>query len=131
MSNLYRIEKLEQELQNLTDRIDSIQDTVIVSIEGFVVASHTPEDLTGRKANSPQIAAMTATLTSLGETTLLQMAQGGLSRLLIEGEHGSLIVYPVNRNAAIATIIDKNAKIGLVMHEIQRTSKVINNILLQ
>ena len=44
MSNLYRIEKLEQELQNLTNRIETIQDTVIVSIDGFVVAAHTPED---------------------------------------------------------------------------------------
>ena len=129
MSNLYRIEKLEQELQNLTNRIETIQDTVIVSIDGFVVAAHTPEDLTGQKANSPQIAAMTAALAGLGEKTLMQMAQGNLSRLLIEGEHGALIVYPININAAIAAIVDKNAKMGLILHEIARTSNVINSIL--
>lgn len=131
MSNLYRIEKLEQELQNLTNRIDSIQDTVVVSNDGFVVAAHTPEDLTGQKANSPQIAAMTAALTGLGEKTLMQMAQGNLNRLLIEGDYGALIVVPVNESAAIAAIVDKNAKIGLVMHEIRRTSSVINAILMQ
>lgn len=131
MSNLYRIEKLEQELQNLTNRIDSIQDTVVVSNDGFVVAAHTPEDLTGQKANSPQIAAMTAALTGLGEKTLMQMAQGNLNRLLIEGDYGALIVVPVNESAAIAAIVDKNAKIGLVMHEIRRTSSVINAILIQ
>ncbi|MFK7803748.1 MAG: roadblock/LC7 domain-containing protein [Anaerolineae bacterium] len=129
MSNLYRSEKLEQELQNLTNRMDSIQDTVVVSIDGFVVAAHTPEDLTGQKANSPQIAAMTAALTGLGEKTLMQMSQGNLNRLLIEGDYGALIVVPVNENAAIAAIVDKNAKIGLVMHEIRRTSRVINSIL--
>ena len=72
---------------------------------------------------------MTAALAGLGEKTLMQMAQGNLSRLLIEGEHGALIVYPININAAIAAIVDKNAKMGLILHEIARTSNVINSIL--
>ena len=129
MSNLYRSEKLEGELRSLTDRMDSIHDTVIVSIDGFVVAAHSPEDLTGRKANSPQIAAMTAALAGLGEKTLSQLAQGKLGRLLIEGEDGALVVYPVNENAAIAAIVGKGAKMGLVMLAIRRTSRKIHDIL--
>lgn len=130
MANLYRSEKLEQELQKLTNRLESIQDTVVVSIDGFVVAAHSPEDLTGSKANSPQIAAMTAALAGLGEQTLLQLSQGSVNRLLVEGDNGALIVHPVNRNAAIAAIVSKGAKMGIVMHEIRRTSKIVNDILL-
>ncbi|MEM8862908.1 MAG: roadblock/LC7 domain-containing protein [Chloroflexota bacterium] len=126
---IYRSEKLEQELQKLTNRLESIQDTVVVSIDGFVVAAHTPEDLTGRKANSPQIAAMTAALAGLGEQTLMQMAQGGLNRLLIEGDDGALVVHPVNKTAAIAAIVSKGAKMGIVMNEIRRTSEVVHDIL--
>ncbi len=129
MANLYRSEKLEQELRELTNRMDSIFEAVVVSNDGFVVAAHEPEDLTGRTANSPQIAAMTAALAGLGEKTLTQLMQGKLNRLLIEGEDGSLIVYPVNHGVAIATLVDQHAKMGLVMFQIRRCAKAINQIL--
>ena len=129
MSNLYRSEKLEQELRDLTERVASIFEAVVVSNDGFVVAAHEPEDLTGRTANSPQIAAMTAALAGLGEHTLHQLSQGKLNRLLIEGESGALIVHPINRGASIAALVDNEAKMGLVMFQIRRSSRKLHDIL--
>ena len=129
MSNLYRSEKLEQELRDLTNRTESIFEAVVVSNDGFVVAAHEPEDLTGQTANSPQIAAMTAALAGLGEKTLFQLSQGNLSRLLIEGEDGALIVIPINPGAAIAALVDQQAKMGLVMYQIRRSARTLNDIL--
>ena len=126
MSNLYRSEKLEQELRDLTNRTESIFEAVVVSNDGFVVAAHEPEDLTGTTANSPQIAAMTAALVGLGEKTLSQLSQGNLNRLLIEGESGALIVIPINAGASIAALVDHQAKMGLVMYQIRRSARTLN-----
>ena len=44
MSNIYRVDILEDRLKDLTNRIPGIQGAVIVSIEGFVVAAYPPVD---------------------------------------------------------------------------------------
>lgn len=122
MSNLYRINILEDELQALVARVAAIKDTVIVSIDGFVVAAFSHEDLTGKEANSPQIAAMTAALVGLSEQTLLRLSQGHISRLMIEGEEGAIVVQPINATAALAALVEKNAKMGLILHELARSA---------
>lgn len=129
MSKIYRIEKLESELHNLINRMPSIKDAVVVSNDGFVVAAHEPEDLTGHTANSPQIAAMTASLAGLGEQTLMMLSQGKITRLLIEGDEGAIIVHPVNAGATLAAIVAHDAKMGLVMNEIRRASRLLSDIL--
>ena len=129
MSNLYRIHILEDELRELVSRVKKIKDTVIVSIDGFVVAAFSEEDLTGHEANSPQIAAMTAALVGLSEQTLLRLSQGHISRLMIEGEEGAIVVSPINATAVLAALVEKNAKMGLVLHEITRTAANLNETL--
>lgn len=130
MSSIYRINILENELQELLIKMSSIRDTVIVSSDGFVVAACSEEDLSGQEANSPQIAAMTAAIVGLSEQTLLRLSQGRVSRLLIEGDDGAIVVLPVpNASVALAALVEKDAKVGLVMHEIGRTAERLGEIL--
>ncbi|MEM7797996.1 MAG: roadblock/LC7 domain-containing protein [Chloroflexota bacterium] len=130
MSSIYRITILENELRQLLTRMPSIRDTVIVSSDGFVVAACSEEDLTGQEANSPQIAAMTAAIIGLSEQTLMRLAQGHISRLLIEGDDGAIIVLPVKgASVALAVLIGKDAKTGLIMHEIGKTADALGDLL--
>lgn len=132
MSNIYRVDILEDRLRDLTNRVPGIQGAVIVSIEGFVVAAYPPadtEDSEYRMTNTPQVAAMAATLVALGEQTLTRLAQGKIERLMIEGEDGAMIVYPIDRNAALAAMIDKNTKIGLALLAIARAARFFAEIL--
>ena len=132
MSNIYRVDILEDRLRDLTGRVPGIQGAVIVSIEGFVVAAYPPVDEENseyRMANTPQVAAMAATLVALGEQTLTRLAQGKIERLMIEGEDGAMIVYPIDCNAALAAMIDKKAKIGLALLAISRAARFFAEIL--
>lgn len=132
MINLYRVEILEDRLKELSETVPGVQGAVIVSIEGFVVAAHPPADFSGYSdlaANTPQIAAMSATLMALGEQTLARLAQGKVERLLIEGDEGAMIVYPINRSAALATMVDKSAKMGLSLLAARRAAKFFSRIL--
>lgn len=132
MADVYRIEILENRLQKLTQVLPSVWETVIVSIDGFVVAAYPPpisEDIF-KDASTSQVAAMAASLIALSEQTLTRLDQGELNRLMIEGDNGAIVVYPINRSAALAVLVDnKSAKMGLTLHEIARTARSFASIL--
>ena len=130
MVNVYRVDILEERLRELTESVSGILGTVIVSIEGFVVAAYPPaDDDLSQPTSTPQIAAMAATLIALSEEALTRLAQGKVERLLIEGEYGAMIVYPINRNAALAAMVDKGAKLGLTLLTVSQAATFFANVL--
>ena len=130
MVNVYRVDILEDRLRVLKESVPGIMGTVIVSIEGFVVAAYPPaDDDLSQPTSTPQIAAMAATLIALGEEALTRLAQGKIERLLIEGQNGAMIVYPINRNAALAAMVDKGAKLGLTLLTVAQAATFFGNVL--
>lgn len=132
MAQVYRTDLLEENLKELCSRLEGIQGAVIVSIEGFVVASYTPgesDDEEEGPTSSPQVAAMAATLIALGERTLSRLAQGEMIRLLIEGNDGGMLVVPANRRASVAVMVGREAKMGLVLYALQQSTHKISAIL--
>jgi predicted regulator of Ras-like GTPase activity (Roadblock/LC7/MglB family) len=132
MAQVYRMDLLQDALANLCDALDGVRAAVIVSIEGFVVASYPPggesfaED---DSASSSQVAAMAATLVALAERTLSRLGQGEIERMLVEGRHGVMIVIPVSNNAAIAVLLEKGSKLGVALYAGQYTAQRIQHIL--
>jgi predicted regulator of Ras-like GTPase activity (Roadblock/LC7/MglB family) len=72
---------------------------------------------------------MAATLIALGERTLGRLAQGEMMRLLIEGNDGGMLVVPANKRASIAAMVNRKAKMGLVLYALQQSTKKISGIL--
>ncbi|HMQ55582.1 MAG TPA: roadblock/LC7 domain-containing protein [Anaerolineae bacterium] len=131
MAQVYKTDLLQDALREMCSKLEGIQGAVIVSIEGFVVASYSPlqTDMEEGPTNSPQVAAMAATLIALGERTLSRLAQGDMLRLLIEGSDGGMLVVPANSRASIAVMVGREAKMGLVLYALQQSSKRISDIL--
>jgi predicted regulator of Ras-like GTPase activity (Roadblock/LC7/MglB family) len=131
MSQQYRSEALENKLRNLHTLVDGVKATVIVNIDGLLVAAYPPGDEENPHENptsSPQVAAMSATLIGLAERTLKRLAQGELERLLMEGEDGVMVVYPAGK-ASLAVLVDKNARIAKVLFAAKKASIEITEIL--
>jgi len=129
---VYKTDLLESALQELCYKLEGVQGAVIVSVEGFVVAAYAPHesDMHGEgPTSSPQVAAMAATLIALGERTLARLAQGDMIRLLIEGNDGGMIVVPANDRASVAVMVDREAKMGLVLYALQQSASSISEIL--
>lgn len=132
MTQVYRMDLLQDALSNLCNSLVGVRAAVIVSIEGFVVASYPPgsesfsED---NSANSSQVAAMAATLVALAERTLSRLDQGEIERMLVEGRYGVMIVIPVSDDAAIAVLLEKGSKLGVALHTGQYAAQRIRNIL--
>ncbi|HEY85267.1 MAG TPA: hypothetical protein G4N96_09180 [Chloroflexi bacterium] len=134
MAIVYRTELLEAALAKLCNGLSNVQGAVIVSIEGFVVAAYTPPGQTADNpeddpVNSPQVAAMAATLIALGERTLARLAQGDLGRMLLEGSDGAMLVVPASRRAAVALMVNSDAKMGLSLYALRQTAKDVRSIL--
>lgn len=129
MARVYRINILEDQLKGLTKKVGDIRQSVIVSNDGFVVAAYPGSNDGPGAVNSPQVAAMAATLVALGDQTLERLAKGGIKRLLIEGDEGAIIVYPINRQTALACLVTETAKMGLTLREIARAAERLAGIL--
>ncbi len=127
----YRSETLERTLRNLHAAVLGIKASVIVNMDGLLVAAYPPGDDEAPHLNptsSPQVAAMAATLIGLAERTLDRLAQGELERLLMEGEEGTMIVYPAGR-AALAVLVTKKTKLGMVLFQTARAANEVAKIL--
>ena len=127
----YRSEILERTLQTLHTAVPGVIASVIVNIDGLLVSAYPPgndEDFTENPTSSPQVAAMAATLIGLAERTLGRLAQGELERLLMEGEEGVMVVYPAGR-AALAVLVEKDVKMGMVLYAASRARNDVIKIL--
>ena len=131
MIQQYRSEVLERALKDLHRTVLGIRASVVVNMDGLLVAAYPPGDDEAPHLNptsSPQVAAMAATLMGLAERTLERLAQGELERLLMEGEYGVMVVYPAGR-AALAVLVDKDSKLGIVMFQTRRAAREVAEIL--
>lgn len=127
----YRSETLERTLRTLHAAVPGIIASVIVNIDGLLVSAYPPGDDNNYDENptsSPQVAAMAATLIGLAERTLGRLAQGDLERLLMEGEEGVMVVYPAGR-AALAVLVAKETKMGMVLYAASRARNDVMKIL--
>ncbi|MCB9455556.1 MAG: roadblock/LC7 domain-containing protein [Anaerolineaceae bacterium] len=131
MTTETREQRLEDTLKLLHRAVEGINATVIVNVDGLLVASFPPGDEENPHQNptsSPQVAAMSATLIGLAERTLGRLAQGGLERLLMEGEDGTMVVYPAGR-ASLAVLVEKNARLSHVLFATKKAAGDVANIL--
>ncbi len=59
----------------------------------------------------------------------LGVGEGGIGRLLVEGDHGSMIVVPVSDEASIAVLLEKEARIGAALYAVKGAAQEIRVIL--
>ena len=131
MTQQYRSEALEDKLKTLHTIVEGVKATVIVNVDGLLVAAYPAGDEENPHENptsSPQVAAMSATLIGLAERTLGRLAQGNLERLLMEGEQGVMVVYPAGR-ASLAVLVEKDARIAHVLYAAKMAAREVAEIL--
>ncbi len=131
MAQQTREEQLEHTLKILYSAVEGIKATVIVNIDGLLVAAFPPGDEENPHENptsSPQVAAMSATLIGLAERTLGRLAQGELERLLMEGEEGVMVVYPAGR-ASLAVLAEKDARLAHILFATKKAAADVAQIL--
>jgi len=127
----YRVNQLEEVLRELHKTVGGLHGTVVVSTEGFVVAAYSGDGRSrmDNPVDSPQVAAMAASIIALGERVLGRLSRGEIDRILLDGTQGGIIVVPSGAEAALAVMVSKDAKLGLVMYEVRRAADQILKVL--
>ena len=131
MPNESRSEALLRSLAALHQAAPEIRGSAIVTHDGLVVTAYPPgwdtdiHDPTGGE----NVAAMAAVVVGLAEKTLTRLDQGGLTRVVMDGERGSVAVFPATADSTLALLIAKDAKLGLILQAARQAADQIRTIL--
>ena len=106
-------ELLEEFIRN-----SGAEGAVLVSVDGLAIASVLPNT-----ADEDRVAAMGAAILSLGERVASELNKGNLDQLYIKGSTGYVIFTGIKDVAVLGVLAPVNAKLGLLLMEIQRTIK--------
>ena len=134
MPSEYREERLMRVLrEQIIDTIQGAQRAVIVTNDGLVVAAYpaTDEEKDVRidAGSSHWTAALAAEIIAQSRRAFGELSQGEVSRILIDGESGSMIVVPADDRTALAVLVDTQTKLGLAMYQIARVALQVEELL--
>ena len=100
-------------LDNLVDQVEHVQQALILSRDGLVVAASrrlTPED-------SEHLSALAAGLQSLARGTGRHFRAGEVRQTIIEMESAFLFVIAAGRGTCLAVLTSADANMGLIAYE--------------
>ena len=134
MPREYREQRIVRVLrEQLYENIHGMQEAVIVSNDGLVVAAYPgvdPEQDARSEAGSRHwVAALAAEIIAQSRRAFGQLSQGAVNRILVGGETGSMIVVPAGERAALAVMVDTDAKLGVAMDQTAHVAKHISSLL--
>jgi len=123
-----KIEELKKSLEDMALKLQGmVEIAAVVTLEGLPI-THFPEQLPEGVDNT-RIAAMTAALLSLGERAMMEMGQGVLTRIFVEGDEGYLMSVQAGDQAVLTAAAKSSLKLGLLFHDMKKASKKIGEIL--
>jgi predicted regulator of Ras-like GTPase activity (Roadblock/LC7/MglB family) len=131
MPSSTRSEALHQSLLLLHRRVPALRGSAVITTDGLVVAIYPPgwDNDIQNPTGADSVAAMAAVISGAAERTLARLDQGALERVLIEGQQGTIGVFPCTPDSALAVLMAKDAKLGLASHLAQQTAQEIGSIL--
>jgi len=124
MASLSRVDQLTNSLYELQASTADIEASVIVSVDGLVIASALPSD-----ATEDRVAAMSAAMLSLGERIAMELGRGALEQVYVKGDRGYVILMSVGEEAVLTVLAHGRAKLGLVFLEMRRAVEVLTGLL--
>ena len=115
-----REDALRASLRKLCLVLERVQCCAVVGEDGLPIAAYPAE-----KADaSAELAALSASLTGLGQRALDRLAQGERGRLVLEGEKGALLSLPV-RGATLAVLVESGANLAQALFASQKAADEI------
>lgn len=119
-----RTEMFQQALGELNGSTADIEASALISTDGLMIASALPHGM-----DEDRIGAMSAALLSLGDRTARELARGALSRVLIQGERGYVIMSSAGPEAVLTVMAKPNAKLGLIFLDIKRAAETLSQLI--
>lgn len=126
-----RSRALAESLRRLGMVVEGVKACVVVNDDGLAIAAFPDESLNSSKhgpLNATHMAAVAARLAGLAEHSLDRLSQGDMGRLLLEGEHGTLLSCPAG-DATLTLLIERGASMGHVLFAAHKAADEIATVL--
>lgn len=119
-----RTDDLNRVLRQLQSGSSEVEASALVSEDGLMIASALPQHL-----DELRIAAMSATLVSLGMRAAHELARGTLEQVLVRGPSGSAVMMAAGSGTMLLVLATRDAKLGLIFLDMTKAVKDIAKIL--
>ncbi|HMQ55583.1 MAG TPA: roadblock/LC7 domain-containing protein [Anaerolineae bacterium] len=113
---------LKEALHTLITRNPNIISAQVVSDDGLNVASSIPY------SDDDDIALITSNLIDTAQEFSQRLEQGGLTRILLEGERRTTIVMKAGKRTVLVVCVTADEKLGLVTQAMRHTAERIIEI---
>lgn len=118
-----RTEQLVERLRDLQASSGDVEAAAIVSVDGLSMASSLPASI-----EEDRVSAMSAAMLSLGERISSELGRGELEQVMVKGENGYVILTAVGEEAVLTVLARKDAKLGLIFLDVNRTVEALSAI---
>ncbi len=112
-----RSARLHRSLEDLIKQSPDMRGALIVSNEGFLVASVIDDAET--------IGPIASNLLDLADKAAQRLAQGSVQRVLVDASEGTIAIVPAGPHAVLVTVVNKQAKLGVVMELMVRWARQV------
>ena len=123
MGEKSRTQQMVERLRELQMSTTDIEASAVVSVDGLTIASALPPGV-----EEDRVAAMSAAMLSLGERISGELGRGGLDVAYIHGDEGYVLLSAIGHDAVLTVLARKQAKLGLVFLEMQRTADDLSKL---
>ncbi len=118
-----RSEALKGILKDLEAATPDIEGSVVVSVDGLVMASALPAEV-----DEDRVAAMAAALLALGERTAKELARGNPEQVFVKGVNGYIILMNAGSDAVLGALCHEGAKLGMIFLDMKRASQEVAKV---
>ncbi len=116
--------EISEILKSMKNESQDIEALSVVSLDGLPVASYLPDG-----ADEDRVAALSATIMSLGERAADELKKGSLKQTFIKGKNGYVIVQSIKNIAALMIVTNKNAKLGIILLALRKGVEKIGKVI--
>ena len=119
-----KTEELVDRLRALQRSTPAIEASAVVSTDGLIMASALPPEV-----EEDRVSAMSAAMLTLGERISSELGRGTLNQVYVRGQHGYVILMSTGSDAVLTAICSADAKLGLVLLDMNRAAAELTKIL--
>ncbi len=118
-----RVDFMVSRLRDLQAKTPDVEASAVVSVDGLIMASALPAS-----AEEDRVSAMSAAMLSLGERIAAELGRGGLEQVYIHGNEGYVLIMAVGSEAVLTVLARQEAKLGLVLLEMVRAARDLEEL---
>ncbi|HWC33266.1 MAG TPA: roadblock/LC7 domain-containing protein, partial [Mycobacteriales bacterium] len=119
-----RSQQLDRVIAALLAQAPEVEAAAVVSFDGLPMASALPATM-----DEDRVAAMSASLLSLGERAAEGLGRGGLNQVYIEGDSGTVFLVSAEDEAVLVAVAASGAKVGMMLYEVRRAAEHVAEVL--